>query len=116
MGVLTRLRTTENPGFVELPAGIAADTSCLPYFRKYVDPRFQPRYLVFVVSQIGSTRVGVYAFGELKEGEEMRAVPVAASSEKRPRQPEKTQEQEENQGDEEGKKGRHVPTSLLPER
>ncbi|NQT50553.1 hypothetical protein HQ576_00795, partial [bacterium] len=56
------------PGFLELPAGIATDTSCLPYFMKYVDPRFEPEYLIFVVSQVGRAKVGVYAFGKFKPG------------------------------------------------
>ena len=63
------------PGFLELPAGVAVDKTCLPYFQKYIDPRFEPEYLVFVVSQVGATRVGVYAFGNFKEGAELPVVP-----------------------------------------
>jgi sugar lactone lactonase YvrE len=58
-------------GFLELPAGIAVDTSCLPYFRKYVDPRFDAEYLLFVVSQLGRAKLSVYALGKLKPGVEI---------------------------------------------
>jgi len=56
------------PGFLELPAGIAVDKSCLPYFQDYIDPRFEAEYLVFVVSQVGRSKIGVYAAGRLKPG------------------------------------------------
>jgi sugar lactone lactonase YvrE len=61
--------------FLELPAGIATDTSCMPYFEEYIDPRFEADYLVFVVSQVGKARIGVYAFGRLKPGAQMPAPP-----------------------------------------
>lgn len=64
------------PGFLELPAGIAIDKSSLPFFAKYVDPRFEPDYLVFVASQVGAARIGVYAFGHLKPGAEVPVMPV----------------------------------------
>jgi hypothetical protein len=63
------------PGFLLLPASIAADKSCLPYFAQYVDPRFEAEYLLFVTSQVGDARLGVYAFGHLKPGVEIPAVP-----------------------------------------
>ena len=68
------------PGFLELPAGIATDTSCLPYFRKHIDPRFEADYLIFVASQVGSARIGVYAFGHLRPGAELPAVPSLTAS------------------------------------
>jgi sugar lactone lactonase YvrE len=58
-------------GFLELPAGIAVDKSCLPYFQKYVDPRFDAEYLLFVVSQLGRAKLSVYALGKLKPGVEI---------------------------------------------
>jgi len=58
-------------GFLELPAGIAVDTSCLPYFQKYIDPRFDAKYLLFVVSQVGRAKLSVYALGALKPGVEI---------------------------------------------
>jgi hypothetical protein len=63
------------PGFLELPAGIAVDKTCLPYFRKYVDARFEPEYLIFVASQVGKAKIGVYAFGNLKPGAEVPGNP-----------------------------------------
>ena len=64
------------PGYLELPAGIAIDKSCLPYFEKYIDPRFEAEYLIFVASQAGKSRLGVYAFGHLKPGAEIPAIPA----------------------------------------
>jgi DNA-binding beta-propeller fold protein YncE len=61
------------PGFLELPAGIAVDTSCLPYVKDYINPAFDPEYLVIVISQVGGTRIGIYAFGSLKPGAEVSA-------------------------------------------
>ncbi|MFW6108193.1 MAG: hypothetical protein ACOC8D_00115 [bacterium] len=63
------------PAFLELPAGIAIDTSCMPYFQQYMDPRFEADYLVFVVSQVGKARIGVYAFGRLRPGAQMPTAP-----------------------------------------
>jgi len=74
-------------GFLELPAGIAVDKSCLPYFQKYVDPRFDAEYLLFVVSQIGKARLSVYALGTLKPGVE---IPSPFVTEKPPQAPDKT--------------------------
>ena len=70
------------PGFLEGPAGIAVDKSCLPYFADYVDPRFEPEYLVFVVSTMGAARIGVYAFGHLKPGAEIPPVHVPKAKER----------------------------------
>ena len=66
------------PGFLEVPASIAVDKTCMKYFAKYVDRRFEPEYLLFVTSQIGVSRLGVYAFGHLKPGAEIPPVPVPA--------------------------------------
>jgi hypothetical protein len=66
------------PGFLVLPASIAVDKSCLKYFSKYVDPRFEPEYLLFVTSQVGEARLGIYAYGHLKPGAEIPPVPVPA--------------------------------------
>lgn len=74
------------PGFLELPAGVAVDTSCLPHFAKYVDPRFEPEYLVFVASQVGAARIGVYAFGHLRPDAQAPALTIP----KAPSQPPET--------------------------
>lgn len=73
------------PGYMVLGAGIAIDTSCMPYFKQYIDPRFEAAYLIFLVSQSGKARLGVYAFGRLKPGAEIPAVPGL----KKPKPPEK---------------------------
>ena len=67
---------TGAPGFLLLPASIAVDKSCMKYFAKYVDPRFEAEYLLFVTSQVGDARLGVYAFGHLKPGAEIPPLPV----------------------------------------
>jgi sugar lactone lactonase YvrE len=64
------------PGFLELPAGIAIDTSCLPYFRKLIHPCIEPEYLIFVVSQVGGARLGVYAYGKPVPGVERPSPPI----------------------------------------
>ncbi|HPD16139.1 MAG TPA: hypothetical protein PLE19_14390 [Planctomycetota bacterium] len=70
------------PGFLELPAGVAMDTSCLKHFARYVDPRFEPEYLVFVASQVGAARIGIYAFGHLKQGAEIPALSIPKAAPK----------------------------------
>jgi DNA-binding beta-propeller fold protein YncE len=67
---------TGAPGYLLLPASIAADKSCMKYFAKYVDPRFEAEYLLFVTSQVGDARLGIYAFGHLKPGAEIPPLPV----------------------------------------
>ena len=67
---------TGAPGYLLLPASIAVDKSCMKYFAKYVDPRFEAEYLLFVTSQVGYARLGVYAFGHLKPGAEIPPLPV----------------------------------------
>lgn len=78
------------PGALEVPAGIAADKSCLPFFQKYADPRFEAEYLVFVASQVGYTKVGVYAFGHLKPGAEVPTNPTPVPPAAKTPPPEKT--------------------------
>ena len=48
---------------MSLPAGIAIDKTSLTAFKKYVDPRFEAEYLVFLVNQYGAHKIAVYAFG-----------------------------------------------------
>ena len=71
-----------SPGFLELPAGVAVDKSCLPFFSRYVDPRFEAEYLIFVVSSVGKARVGVYAFGHLKPEALNAELPIPDQKEK----------------------------------
>ena len=52
------------PEGMGLPAGIAIDTTSLPYFQQFVSKDFQPEYLLFVANQFGPQhKIGVYAFG-----------------------------------------------------
>jgi hypothetical protein len=46
-----------------LPAGLAIDSTSLPYFRQFVAPDFVPEYLLFACNQYGPNRIAVYAFG-----------------------------------------------------
>jgi len=54
------------PGTLILPAGITVDYDNMPYFEKYVDPAFDPQFLVIVTSQFGDRMVSVFAFGKEK--------------------------------------------------
>jgi len=54
------------PGKLILPAQVAIDYDNIKYFEKYVDPNFQPEYLVTVTSQFGDRMVSVFAYGKEK--------------------------------------------------
>lgn len=54
------------PGTLILPAAVAVDYDSLQYFEKYVDPSFQPEFLVLVTSQFGDRMVNVFAYGQEK--------------------------------------------------
>jgi DNA-binding beta-propeller fold protein YncE len=56
----------DTPGGLLLPAKVAIDYDNLSYFQKYLDPAFQPEYLVLVTSQFGDRRVNVLAYGREK--------------------------------------------------
>jgi DNA-binding beta-propeller fold protein YncE len=56
----------DKPGGFLLPAKVAIDYDNLQYFKGYVEPDFQPDYLVFVTSQFGSRLVNVLAYGRAK--------------------------------------------------
>jgi len=100
------------PGFMVLGAGIALDTSCMPYFKQYVDPRFEAEYLIFLVSQSGTARVGVYAFGHLKPGAEIPAIP--ALEKRPPTPPEKQPPQEPDTSPPAGAEPKPTPPSPSP--
>ncbi|MCF6357077.1 MAG: hypothetical protein L3J54_04655 [Draconibacterium sp.] len=51
---------TGGPGGMYLPAGITIDYNHIEYFTKYVDPDYTLKYLVFVTSQYGKDKIGVY--------------------------------------------------------
>ena len=54
------------PGTLILPAGIYVDYDDLKYFEKYVNPSFQPEFLLLVTSQFGDRMVNVFAYGKEK--------------------------------------------------
>jgi sugar lactone lactonase YvrE len=54
------------PGAMLLPAKVAIDYDNLRYFQSYVDPSFEPAYLVLVTSQVGDHPVSVLAYGKEK--------------------------------------------------
>ncbi len=54
------------PGNLLLPAAIAVDYNDLKYFQDYVQPSFEPEFLIAVTSQFGSRLVNLYAFGKEK--------------------------------------------------
>lgn len=54
----------EGPGDMWLPAKVVIDYDNLPYFERYVDPRFRLKYLIFVTNQYGPDKVSVYGFVE----------------------------------------------------
>ena len=56
----------DRPEGLGLPATIALDTTSLDAFRSYVNPSFEPEYLLFVTNEFGNNKVCVYAFGHEK--------------------------------------------------
>lgn len=52
------------PGNFLLPAKVTLDYDNLAYFKPYLEPGFQPEYLIFVTSQFGPRMVNVLAFGK----------------------------------------------------
>ncbi len=56
----------EKPGDFTLPAKVAIDYDDVSYFREYLQPGFQPEYLILVTSQFGPRLVNVFAFGKQK--------------------------------------------------
>jgi DNA-binding beta-propeller fold protein YncE len=50
------------PGYMWLPAKVMIDYDNLDYFRQYVHPSFDLKYLIFVTNQYGPDKVSVYGF------------------------------------------------------
>jgi len=57
---------SNQPGGLLLPAKVALDYDNLQYFRQYVQPDFEPEYLIFVTSQFGERLISVLAYGKQK--------------------------------------------------
>lgn len=54
----------KGPGYMWLPAKVSIDYDNLEYFRKFVDPDFDPKYIIFVTNQYGPDKLSIYAFVE----------------------------------------------------
>jgi hypothetical protein len=54
------------PESVVMPAGIAVDTTSIPMFAQYLDPKFEAQYLLLIVNQFGFNKVAVWAYGKDK--------------------------------------------------
>jgi DNA-binding beta-propeller fold protein YncE len=57
----------EKPGDMWLPAKVAIDYQNLDHFMKFVDPRYDLKYLIFITNQYGPDKVNVYGFVEPKK-------------------------------------------------
>lgn len=57
---------TNMPGAMYLPAGIMIDYEHLNLFRKYVDSRFELKYLIFTANQYGTDKINIYGYVEQK--------------------------------------------------
>lgn len=56
----------DQPGNFLLPAKVTLDYENLEYFKDYLQPGFQPDYLIFVTSQFGNRFVTVLAYGRME--------------------------------------------------
>jgi DNA-binding beta-propeller fold protein YncE len=68
-------------GDMWLPAKIVIDYDNLQYFEKYVDKRFELKYLVFVSNQYGPDKINVYGAITLKKGVELKMTTKAPAIE-----------------------------------
>ena len=50
----------KGPGDMWLPAKVIVDYDNLDYFRQYVDPKFNLKYLIIVSNQYGPDKISVY--------------------------------------------------------
>ena len=57
----------KGPGDLWLPAKVVIDYDNLDYFRKYVDPGYDLKYLVLVTSQFGPDKLNIYGAIEKKK-------------------------------------------------
>lgn len=54
----------KGPGDMWLPAKVSIDYDNLEYFKKFVDPSFEAKYIIFVTNQYGPDKLSIYAFVE----------------------------------------------------
>ncbi|MEI6575405.1 MAG: hypothetical protein WCO63_04430 [Bacteroidota bacterium] len=57
----------KGPGDLWLPAKVIVDYDNLSYFKKYVDPGFTLKYLIFVTNQYGPDKINVYGAVGIKK-------------------------------------------------
>jgi DNA-binding beta-propeller fold protein YncE len=80
-------------GSLNLPAGIEVTTEFPDFFRKFVDPKFEPEELILVTSQgqSGSEMINVYAIGRytgpFKKPSELQPPPAKAGAPSKPAAP-----------------------------
>lgn len=59
------------PGATEgrmlLPTRVTINYDMVPYFKRYADPKFEVKHLVFVCNQFGNHPISVFGFGSMKE-------------------------------------------------
>jgi YVTN family beta-propeller protein len=54
------------PGNFYLPAKVVINYDSVKYFQRFVDPKFEVEYLIFVTSQFGDRMVSVFGYGKEK--------------------------------------------------
>lgn len=54
------------PGDFYLPAEVVIDYENISYFRDFIDPNFEPEYLIIVTNQFGPRLVNIFAMGKQK--------------------------------------------------
>lgn len=59
----------KGPGDMWLPAKVTIDYDNLQYFKKYVDPAFNLKYLILVTNQFGPDKLNIYGYVEKVEPE-----------------------------------------------
>ena len=52
------------PGYMWLPAKVIIDYDNLSYFKKFVDPGYELKYLLLVTNQYGPDKINVYGHVE----------------------------------------------------
>jgi DNA-binding beta-propeller fold protein YncE len=67
--------TTRLPHGLVTPTGLAIDATSLDAFRKYVNPDFEPEFLLVVTNEFGVNKVSIHAFGHARP-REAAATPV----------------------------------------
>ena len=59
--------SSKGKGYMYLPASITINYENVKYFEKYVEPKYNLKYLILVTNQYGSDKINVYGRIELKD-------------------------------------------------